>query len=111
MLKVLTGVSVFVAAFLGGLWLVWDRTPHEMKNDVALIRHALSEMKTTSMDVFVEEQARITDLRQHFAELTAQLRESNVSLSDLTLAVTGLSDTIQDVDAKLTESERERIDD
>ncbi|MCT8974010.1 hypothetical protein [Microbaculum marinisediminis] len=94
------------AAFIlsGAAWGLWTLTMGSLQSDVAEIRAAVT--KTQDGVVGARDYTRESDaaLRTEFSNLTAELRVTNSRLSDLTVSVSRLDSSIQDVDHKLSAS-------
>jgi hypothetical protein len=101
----LIGVGIAcVIALLTGFWAVWALTVGGVQADVAAIRSAVDEVKKADVDTLKDSHVTEVDLRDELATLTAQLRETNISLKGLDGSVSGLNASIKSVDTKPTAS-------
>lgn len=97
-------VGAGVSALVVGLWAVITLTIGSLQSDVSDIRTVVTSNQDRNAETQQYATSADSELRAQLAELTAELRITNAGLSRLDATVAGLNESIQTVDAKLTQS-------
>jgi uncharacterized protein YoxC len=103
--KQLVGGTLAIAVlFAGTAWVVAQFTFGNMKDDVADIRRAVTDVQDRNAET--HQSATTTDgkLSAEIADLTAQLKITNAGLENLTKSVAGLDESVKSVDSRLAAS-------
>lgn len=102
--QLILGGGALVVALAGALWAVNTFSFGYLKDDVADIRKAVTDVSDRNADTLQTATSADAGLSAQIAGLTSELKITNSSLANLTTSVAGLNDSVKSVDDRLAAS-------